>query len=212
MISFVARTFLDAARVAADLIARPEVEAAWDRPSALPEFSVRGLAGHLLRATTSVEAYLNREDPGGEPIGAAEYYMRAVDEPDIHSDIHRAIRQRGEEQAAGGYASVKTEAFAMLERLAERLEAEPAGRKVRAYKDLVLGLDDYLVTRLIELVVHVDDLAVSAGIDTPAPSAEASGLAIDALVESARLKHGDLAVLRALTRRERDEAGALRVL
>jgi hypothetical protein len=31
-------------------------------------------------------------------------------------------------------------------------------------------------------------------------------------VEAARLKHGDVAVLRALTRRERDEVGALRVL
>ena len=212
MPSSVAVTFLATGSVAADLIASPEVAVAWDGPSALREFTVRGLAGHLLRATGSVEAYLARPEPSGEPIGPAAYYVQAVDEPDIDSEIHRAIRQRGEEQAAGGYESVVAEARAVLDRLAQRLEAEPRGRVVRAYKDLVLTIDDYLVTRLIELVVHVDDLAVSVGLPLPELPAEATGLAIGALVEAARLKHGDVAVLRALARRERDEVEALRVL
>lgn len=208
----VQKTFLDTGRVAADLLARPEVEAAWDGPSALRGFTVRGLAGHLLRATGSVAAYLDRPEPDGEPISAASYYSIAVDEPDLDSEIHRAIRQRGEEQAAGGYEAVRAEAYEVLDRLAQRLAAEPADRKVRAYKDLVLRIDDYLVTRLIELVVHVDDLAVSAGVPVPKLPPEATGLAIGALVEAARVKHGDLAVLRALARRERDEVQALRVL
>ena len=212
MDSPVARTFFETGRVAADLIARPEVAAGWDGPSALAEFTVRGLAGHLLRATGSVEAYLDRPEPDGEPIGAAEYYVQAVGEPDIHSEIHRAIRQRGEDQAAGGYEAVRAEAYSILDRLAARLGAESPDRKVRAYKDLVLAIDDYLVTRLIELVVHVDDLAASVGVETPPLPAEATRLAIATLVEVARLKHGDAAVLRALARRERDEPGALRVL
>ncbi|MDQ4125734.1 MAG: maleylpyruvate isomerase N-terminal domain-containing protein [Actinomycetota bacterium] len=204
--------FLDAGSVAADLLARPEVEAAWDAPSALPEFTVRGLAGHLLRATGSVTAYLDRDEPDGEPVSAAEYYVQAVEEPDIHSDVHRAIRQRGEDEAAGGFAAVRDRSYELLGVLRERLEAEPPGRKVRAYKDLVLSIDDYLVTRLIELTVHVDDLAVSIEIPPPDLPPEAMRLAIEALVEAAQLKHGDLAVLRALTRRERDQVGALRVL
>lgn len=208
----VGSTFLETGRVAADLLARPEVEAAWDSPSALPEFTVRGLAGHLLRATGSVSAYLDRPEPSGEPVSAAEYYAQAVDEPDITSEIHRAIRQRGEDEAAGGFASVRDRSYELLETLRARLEAEPPGRKVRAYKDLVLTIDDYLVTRLIELVVHVDDLSVSVGVEAPPLPPDATKFAIDALVDVARQKHGDLAVLRALTRRERDEAGALRVL
>jgi hypothetical protein len=36
--------------------------------------------------------------------------------------------------------------------------------------------------------------------------------AIDTLVEVARLRHGDTAVLRALARRERDSVAALRVM
>ncbi len=212
MTSPVRETFLAAGRVAADLISLREVEAAWAGPSALPEFTVRGLTGHLLRATGSVEAYLDRPEPDGEPVSAAEYYMQAVEDPDIHSEVHRAIRQRGEDEAAGGYDSVRSRGYELLERLGTRLASEPPDRKVRAYKDLVLRLDDYLVTRLIELTVHVDDLAVSVGVPPPDLPPEATRMAIDALVEAAKLKDGDLAVLRALTRRERDEVEALRVL
>lgn len=204
--------FLAAGRVAADLLATRDVENAWDEASALPELTVRGLAGHLLRATGSVEAYLDRPEPRGEPVSAAEYYVQAVDEPDIHSELHRAIRQRGEDEAAGGYDAVRDRAYELLERLAARLGAESPSRKVRAYKDIVLTIDDYLVTRLIELTVHVDDLAVSVKVPPPDLPADATRMAIDALVEAAKLKHGDLAVLRALTRRERDQVGALRVL
>jgi hypothetical protein len=204
--------FLATGRVAADLLARPEVEAAWDGPSALPEFTVRGLAGHLLRATGSVEAYLDRPEPDDDPIGAAGYYVQAVDEPDVNSELHRAIRQRGEDEAAGGFAAVRDRSRELLDRLALRLAGEPPNRKVRAYKDIVLVIDDYLVTRMIELTVHVDDLAVSVGLPPPHLPAEAMRLSIGALVEAARLKHGDLAVLRALTRRERDQVQALRVL
>lgn len=204
--------FLDAGQVAAGLLGTPEVKAAWDAPSALPELTVRGLAGHLLRATGSVEAYLDRPEPDDEPVSAAEYYVQAVEEPDLGSEVHRAIRQRGEDEAAGGFEAVRDRSNLLLERLRERLEAEPPGRKVRAYKDIVLTIDDYLVTRLIELVVHVDDLAVSVGLPSPALPPEATRLAIGELIEVARLKHGDVAVLRALTRRERDEVEALRVL
>lgn len=212
MTGSVREAFFGAGSVAADLLSSPEVEAAWDRPSALAEFTVRGLAGHLLRATGSVEIYLDRPEPDGEPIGAPSYYAQAVEEPDIDSEVHRAIRQRGEESAAGGYDAVRAEARAVLERLEARLAGEGPDRKIRAYKDLVLRIDDYLVTRVIELVVHVDDLAVSVSVPPPDLPSDALGLAIDALVETARLKHGDLAVLRALTRRERDQVRALRVL
>jgi hypothetical protein len=210
--SSIRAAFLSTGRVAADLLAQPEVEAAWDEPSALPELTVRGLAGHLLRATGSVEAYLDRPEPDGDAVSAAEYYVQAVEEPDIHSEVHRAIRRRGEDEAAGGFGAVRDRSNELLERLTARLGAEPPSRKVRAYKDIVLTIDDYLVTRLIELVVHVDDLAVSVRVPPPELAREATDAAIEALVEVARLKHGDLAVLRALTRRERDQVQALRVL
>ncbi|MDQ3879299.1 MAG: hypothetical protein M3290_13275, partial [Actinomycetota bacterium] len=62
------------------------------------------------------------------------------------------------------------------------------------------------------LLVHTDDLAVSIGVPTPEPRPEAADAAIANLVSVARRRHGDTAVLRALTRRERDEGNALRVI
>jgi hypothetical protein len=73
-------------------------------------------------------------------------------------------------------------------------------------------LDDYLPTRLVETVVHADDLAVSTGAARVDFDPRAFDVVIDVLVGTARGRHGDLAVVRALTRRERDDVEALRVL
>jgi hypothetical protein len=210
------QTFLAAARLAADVLARPEVAAQWDGQSALAEFTVRGLAGHLVRAVGSTEAYLDRDEPPADHvIDAARYYRKAVgpsDVVDLASPLHQSIRQRGEDAAAAGHEALVADFAVMLDRMAQRLDAEPPGRRVRVYQDLVLSLDQYLVTRLIELLVHIDDLCVSVGVDTPGLPADAADAAVATLVGVARLNHGDLAVLRALTRRERSDDRVLRVL
>jgi Mycothiol maleylpyruvate isomerase N-terminal domain len=209
-------TFLATAGVAASALALREVARCWREPSALRLLSVRGLAGHLLRGAASVEVYLDRPEPtGAAPISAAAYYTQvssAVTEQDLAGPAHTAVRQRGEEQAAAGPEAVATEATALVDRLRRRLAAEPPERLVSVYGDLVLRLDDYLVTRLVELVLHVEDLCVSVDAPAPAVPAAATSAAIATLVEVARLRHGDAAVLRAMARRERDAAEALRVL
>jgi uncharacterized protein (TIGR03083 family) len=204
--------FLETSRVARGLVARPEIAERWDQPSALREFSIRGLSGHLYRATGSVSAYLDRGEPEGGSIDAAAYYAEAVGEPDVDSDLHRAVRQRGEEAAAGGRDALLRAWDDMIEGLTARLQAEPRDRRLSVFKGLVLTLDDYLITRLVELVVHADDLAVSIDIEPPELAREAYSVAIDCLVNVARIKHGDGAIIRALTRRERDVVQALRVL
>jgi hypothetical protein len=204
-------TFLDTITAVRPVIASPQIAAHWDEPSALPEFSVSGLAGHLVRATGSVDAYLNRPAPEQEvPISAAAYYTMVLD-ADISSSMNVSIRQRGEEQAAGGQERLIAELDQLSARLRDRLPREPADRLLRVYGDLVLRLDDYLLTRIVELVVHADDLAVSVGIDLPALPPAALQIAITTLTDMARHRHGDLAVLRALSRRERDTLDALRV-
>jgi hypothetical protein len=204
-------TFLECGRVSAGVLRLPGVEERWDEPSALEHFSVRGLAGHLVRATGSVEAYLDRGMPDAPPVSAAEYYAAAVDSTDLQSELHVAIRGRGEEMAAEGYAALVAKLDAVIERLGARLADEPADRRMEVYKGLVVTLDDYLVTRLVEQLVHCDDLAVTVGADTPAFPPAAVDLVFANLVEVARVRHGDLAVLRAFTRRERDQVAALRV-
>lgn len=209
----VRRLFLESAGQCRELLARSEVADRWEEPSALELFSIRGLSGHLVRATGSVEAYLDRGEPDGTNIvSAAEYYAAAVATPDLTSELHVAVRARGEAEAAEGHAALVARLDGVIDRLSVRLETEPAERLVRVFQDLVLSLDDYLVTRLVEQLVHTDDLAVSIGVQTPDPPPGAPDLVVNVLVEVARLRHGDLAVLRALTRRERDPEGALRVL
>jgi len=218
--SDIREVFCAAADATAVLLDEAALLEGFDGPSALAEFSVRGLAGHLLRTMTSVEGYLDAPEPEADPgtgvgaVSAAGYYAAVLgDAPvDIHDELNRSVRQRGAESAPGapeGFAAVWAET---AERLRRRLAAEPAGRLVQVFGGLVLDLDDYLVTRLVELVVHGDDLAVSLGVAAPHRDPAATALVIDTLVEVARRRHGDAAVLAALTRRERDDVEALRVL
>ena len=207
-------TFIEASNIASAVMSDRAIRAGWDGPSALEHWSLRGLAGHLVRGTTSVEHYLNMDEaPAEDPITPYEYYASAVgDDTDLSSELHRAIRQRGEDMAEQGFDALVEHQRATIERLRGRFETEPGNRKVRVYTDVVLLLDDYLVTRLVELTLHIDDLAVSAGLETPPLPLRATELAIGNLVDVAKHRHGDLAVLRALARRERDKIFALRVL
>jgi hypothetical protein len=206
------KTYLACLQIALELVERPEVEQRWDEPSALYGWSVSGLTGHLTRAFTTVIDYLEADPaPTGEAVSAAEYYASAVDTDDLNSELHRGIRRRADEMAEQGHGSLVELQRKVLERLRDTLDEEPDSRRVRVHKGMIVPLDDYLTTRLVELGVHVDDLAVSVKVDTPQLPTAAFDLAIEALVSTARYRHGDLGVLRALARRERDEANALRV-
>jgi hypothetical protein len=74
-----------------------------------------------------------------------------------------------------------------------------------------MRLDDFLLVRLVEVVVHSDDLAASVSLPTPTFTEDTSGALISFFLEMCRRRHGDAAVLRAFTRRERDTAKALLV-
>ena len=190
----------------------------FEGPSALAEFSVRGLAGHLRRAMTMVEAYLDQPALAGdgaadvETVSAAAYFASVLPaDEDLDSDFHRAIRQRGIETAPDRPDDFSLVWAESAGNLITRLEQEPADRLVQVFGGVVLTLDEYLATRLVELVVH-DDLAVSLDVAPALLSPDVTGLVITTLVEVARLRHGDSAVVRALCRRERDSADALRVI
>ena len=204
--------FLRVATTARAVIAAPEVAAGWDEPSALAQFTVRGLTGHLGRCAWIVEQYLD----AGIPVDAVDvgnsvgYYAAVVLTPDLDDALNTSIRDRGEDEAASGRDAVRERLDATLARLSDRLATLPADTRVAAIAGVTLDLDEYLVTRIVELVTHTDDLAVSVGIGSPETDPDAATLVVHCLVDVARRRHGDLAVVRALTRRERDLPGALR--
>jgi hypothetical protein len=202
--------FLDAAAVARQVVASPGVAIRWEEPSALSEMTVGALVAHLARAVTNVERSLEApEPPSVAAVISAAAYFAAVG-PDLDSGINVRVRATSAEEALVGHRAVLGGMDRGLDRLRTRLEGEPEGRLVTVRDREVLRLDEYLVTRIIELALHIDDLCVSVGRETP--ELPGIGVAIQALVDIAAHRHGELAVLRALARRERDPGQVLRVI
>jgi uncharacterized protein (TIGR03083 family) len=197
--------FLSAARSAADLLRRPAIAAAWGEPSALAEFSVGGLAGHLAYQILAIPRILSEPVPSEPTISLLEHYQRvAWVGSGLDDEINVRIRDGGDQEAAEGPAALVARVDAVVKELADGLAAEP-NRPVRIslWGPWSLLLDDMLITRMMELAVHSDDLAVSVGIATPELADSAVDTVIDLLARLAVRRHGPTAVLRALSRAER---------
>ena len=69
-----------------------------------------------------------------------------------------------------------------------------------------LTLDDFLLTRMMEMMVHSDDLAVSLDVPTPEFPRSVTRPVFMLLTALAEVKHGQPAVIQALTRSERAPA------
>jgi Mycothiol maleylpyruvate isomerase N-terminal domain len=200
--------YVQTAHSAGRLLRAPAVAARWDAPSALAEFSVRGLAGHLAWQVLSVPRVLAEPTAGEPPIGLLDHYGNVKWlGADVNDDVNVDIRAGGERVAADGAADLAERVDAAARELPAILAAEPADRVVTLpWTGWSLRLDDFLVTRLMEIAVHSDDLAVSVGVSAPelAPAALDPVLAL--LSRLAVRRHGQASVLRALSRAERAPA------
>ena len=200
--------YLDSAVAVVSLLRDPAVAAAWDQPSALAELSVRGLAGHLARQVVVTGELLAAEQPAGECVSLLEHYGRSRwVGASLDDESNVMARRGGEAAAADGADGLVRHTESALAELRAALPAEPAGRRVRPPGgSWLLTLPDFLVTRLVEFVVHADDLAVSVGIPGPAMPPEATDTVLVLLTRVAAQRHGPIPVLRALSRAERAPA------
>ncbi|MGP4015596.1 maleylpyruvate isomerase N-terminal domain-containing protein [Saccharopolyspora sp. 5N708] len=198
--------YLEAAASVTTLLGDPAVAAAWDRPSVLKEFTVHGLAGHLATQVFYVSRAIAAEAPDGEPLSLAEVYARSeAFHVGIDAEINVRIRQGGEDAAAGGADALAGEVAAVVDQQRAALPTEPADRVIsRAGRPL--RLDDFLLTRMMEIAVHSDDLALSAEIATPPLPPQVIEPVLALLTQLAVGRHGQTAVLRALSRAERAPA------
>ncbi|HET9443716.1 MAG TPA: maleylpyruvate isomerase N-terminal domain-containing protein [Acidimicrobiales bacterium] len=190
----------------------PAVEAAWERPSVLEDQPVSGLVGHLARgAVWAVGDYLDAGEPAG-PVtfaSAGEYFATVAGR--ATQDDHRLVRERGAAVASVGREALLATLEARLAALGPRLAGLPGDRLVTVIGGTVMRLDDYLATRIVEQVVHLDDLTRSVGVEAwPLPE-ESRRLAVEVGVDIARRRHGDGPLIRALYRRGFAD-GALPVL
>lgn len=148
----------------------------WDQPG-LGVWTVRSLAGHASRAISTVEQYLAKPAPDAVDHADAESYYRSAAAGGID---HDEVAGRG---VAAGEALGAHPADAVREMLAHtlaRLAAEPDTRNVLVVGGRSIHLDEYLRTRVLELVVHTMDLSRATGIPhglTPLAVEEAVTLA-----------------------------------
>jgi hypothetical protein len=201
-------TFLSAARAVSSLLHAPELADAWTKPSALAEFRVSGLAGHLAGQVPNIHRYLDATVPADlSPMDAVRYYSQHG-EVDVYSDRSTRIRALGEETAGSSAADLAARYDSAVQSVAARLHGLPEDMLVLMFNQWVLPLDQCLLTRILELVIHADDLAVSLDVPTPDFDEDVVDATVTALARIAVAKRGTLPVLRALSRRERADSVA----
>lgn len=202
--------FLAAAESVRPLIAAPQVAAAWEEPSALAGMTVGGVTAHLVYAVASIDAHPDRPVPTTDPIDTITYYLPGSDAEVVSNSVREAVSTRSRDQARPGPAAVLADFDAALKRLRSWLPAQSPDRLMRVPIARGMRLDDLLVVRLVEVLVHADDVAVSVGLAAPSLTEASSDALVALFVGMCRRRHGDRAVIRAFTRRERDDVEALR--
>lgn len=196
--------FLTAGVIALELIGRSEVADQWLRPSALPKMSVGALACHLGRQMVRAAELLPvaTDVPPLDSVDA--HYDRAAWVTSASPDDPPNDRSVDDAEAALGVTALQQRVSGALQAVRGLLEAGAAGEVVLIpWQGWSLRRDHFLLTRMLEIVVHADDLARSIGVPTPEFPEEVFAPVRDLLVRLAVHRHGQSAVISALTRSER---------
>ena len=187
-----------------DLVGSPEVADAWAQDSALPGMSVGGVTRHLVSQPECAVAFLTAPAPTDAQVLTLIGHYERVDW--LHAPVdgpeNTSIRDDFNQMSSAGHA----ESVALLTRSREQLSAaiDSAGPTTYVpWQDCALPTDDFLVVRLMEIVVHADDLACSVGVPTPVFTPEVLDPVLALLAALAARRRGQDAVLRALSRHER---------
>lgn len=201
--------FLSAVDVSLGLAARPEVRDAWGSESACAGMTVGGLTHHLLRQAGNTVLGL-QADPGQTPadtpvIALQEHYARAAwvqAGPDDEANV--SIRN-SDNEAAGVGPEVVLEVGREWATELPALLASPRSPDTFfiRWQGWSLTTEDFLTTRMMEMVVHGDDLAASVGVDTPTYPDAVVRPVLDLLTGVAVRRHGQTAVVRGLSRPQR---------
>lgn len=197
--------FLEMGNTVARLLDHPDVEARWNEPSSIEHMTIGALAAHLGRAFTTAWLYLQADEcMVDEDIDASSYFYRAFDQPDEDlAELRANIVQRAADDAEVGAAGLRELHARTVSDLRTKLIGEPGERGIEVFGGVCMPLDSYLVTRMVEAVIHSDDLTHSLGIELPPFAPDIVDLVMVALLGMARERHGDVAMLREFARGER---------
>ena len=187
-----------------DLVGSAEVADAWRQESVLPGMTVGGLARHLVsQAECAVEFLTTPGPPGARVLTLVGHYNRVdwLDAP-VDAIENTSIRDDFNQMGSAGHAESVEVLARSRERLASAMEAAGPTTYV-PWQDCALPTDDFLVVRLMEIVVHADDLTCSVGLTTPEFGPDVLEPVLALLAALAVRRRGQDAVLRALSRKER---------
>ncbi len=196
--------FLAATDHVITIVARDDVAAAWHQPSALPEWSVGGLVAHLAgQPVTALD--LLRAEPAPEAIPLDEHYTRSAwVSGGLDDDVNVSIRSGGDEQARAGRDAILARVVAARAALPDVLADQPADRAVLVpWTGWALRRDDFLTGRMMEVVVHAEDVAASIGFRSPPLPDAVLAPVLALLTRLAVRRHGQGSVVSALSRAER---------
>jgi hypothetical protein len=210
-------TYLGAVDWLRSILVRAEVEASWGQPSALAHYTVGGVAAHAVHGVVWLEQVLKDAEPHGlRRVTVGEFFgLNRVEGAESNDPFAESLRSAAEAFAQTGPPLVGAACTVARDELVSLLGAAPATRAVPVIR--VPGgqvpLCDYVRTRILEVVVHGDDVVSSVpGLHVSDPPPAAVAVSLEVCLELARARVGGLASLRAFTRAERALPEALRVL
>lgn len=196
--------FQQAATITLDLLHCPELAERWTAASVLPRMSIGALACHLGRQIVRADELL-RQPTDSRPLPTAEdHYRRAAWVTSTSPDDPANDRTLDDAEAVDGIAALHRRAARSVDAVRELITdagAEPV--VLIPWQGWSLRRNDFLLTRMLEIVVHSDDLAVSLEVPTPKFPNEVFIPVVELLVALAAHRHGQSAVIGALSRAER---------
>jgi uncharacterized protein (TIGR03083 family) len=124
---------------------------AFERPTVLPDWNVRQLAGHLVLVHDSLRQSLDQ--PTKEPALPTHEFVRRY-----RRDVEMIMAATLEASQGLSGQEVLARLECAIDDLAARLDAQVWMSQVIMTPRGPTTIEDYLATRIVELVVHTDDL------------------------------------------------------
>jgi uncharacterized protein (TIGR03083 family) len=134
----------------------------FERPSVLPSWSVRQLAGHLVLVHTGFAQSLDQ--PTKEPALQVHEFVKRY-----RRDVEMITAATLEASSGLTGPEVVARLESAIDDLAVRLEAGAQMSQVISTRRGPTTIEDYFATRIVELIVHTDDLNRSLPETEPAP-------------------------------------------
>ena len=136
----------------------------WSLPTACTPWTVRELLGHIAVTVSWLPGMLAEQAPSHATVDAAQYYRPDPRfSPETNNRRIELAREYSAQAESGAGAPARFEQE--WRRVAELCAAEPEDRVVRTRHGDPMLLNDFLVTRVVEVGVHGMDLAAALGSD-----------------------------------------------